>query len=128
MIYYSLIGKYFVYQVSSTNQAPGDPFQFITGLSGTGTSTTASSPSNPGSQAGASLAATRLSPVVKRHRLDGVRRLSAHPHLPLYLSGGQDGAVLLWEWSHNQQVREPFQILIEIWSYQIFNTAVSERC
>ena len=46
----------------------------------------------------------RTSPVVKRHRQDGVRRLCAHPHLPLYVSGGQDGAVLLWEWSHNQQV------------------------
>ena len=47
----------------------------------------------------------RTSPVVKRHRQDGVRRLCAHPHLPLYLSGGQDGSVLLWEWSHNQHVR-----------------------
>ena len=47
----------------------------------------------------------RACPVVKRHRLDGVRRLVAHPHLPLYVSGGQDGAVLLWEWSHNQQVQ-----------------------
>merc|ERR1719392_462105 len=42
--------------------------------------------------------------VVKRHKCDGVRRLVAHPHLPLYISGGQDGAVALWEWSHNTQV------------------------
>ena len=24
----------------------------------------------------------------------------AHPHLPLYISGGQDGTVAIWEWSH----------------------------
>merc|ERR1719443_1699854 len=42
--------------------------------------------------------------VVKRHRCDGVRRLVAHPHLPLYISGGQDGAVSIWEWSHTTQV------------------------
>ena len=28
----------------------------------------------------------------------------AHPHLPLYISEGQDDAVSLWEWSHNTQV------------------------
>ena len=42
--------------------------------------------------------------MVKRHRSDGCRRLAAHPHLPLYISGGQDGAVALWEWSHGSQV------------------------
>ena len=46
----------------------------------------------------------RASHVVKRHKCDGVRRLVAHPHLPLYISEGQDGAVSLWEWSHNTQV------------------------
>ena len=93
--------------MSSSSTVAGDPYQFFSGLSAAaGASTAESSPSHPGSSqgGGASLAATRLSPVVKRHRLDGVRRLSAHPHLPLYVSGGQDGAVLLWEWSHNQQV------------------------
>jgi len=97
-------------QEASANQAnqasnfmvpPGDPFQFIPGFGGGGHTPSQTSPSQPGSQVGGGL---RTCPVVKRHRQDGVRRLVAHPHLPLYVSGGQDGAVLLWEWSHNQQV------------------------
>ena len=41
------LGKF---QVNNTNQTAGDPFLFIAGLSAAGTSTTASSPSNPSSQ------------------------------------------------------------------------------
>ena len=71
----------------------------------------------------ASQACFRASYVVKRHKSDGVRRLVAHPHLPLYIrstvfrpqialtmfqhpvfSGGQDGAVSIWEWAHATQV------------------------
>jgi len=32
----------------------------------------------------------------------GVKRMGAHPHLPYYLTGSQDGSVRLWEWGHNQ--------------------------
>jgi WD40 repeat protein len=46
----------------------------------------------------------RSSHVVKRHKMDGVRRLAAHSHLPLYVSGGQDGAVAIWEWTHSQPI------------------------
>ena len=74
----------------------------------------------------ASVVTIRTSPVVKRHRQDGVRRLCAHPHLPLYVSGGQDGAVLLWEWSHSQQVNFLFsglriRILLKRFANQIWN-------
>uniref|UniRef100_A0A224YX63 DmX-like protein 2 n=1 Tax=Rhipicephalus zambeziensis TaxID=60191 RepID=A0A224YX63_9ACAR len=44
---------------------------------------------------------------LKRHRVDSVRRLAAHPVLPLYLSGCQDGSVTLWEWGHAQPVSTP---------------------
>ncbi|XP_044259839.1 dmX-like protein 2 isoform X3 [Tribolium madens] len=47
-----------------------------------------------------------LRPVLK-HKIDGVRRISAHPLLPLYLTGGQDGSVQLWEWGHQQPVATP---------------------
>ena len=57
--------------------------------------------SQGGGQVGTS---SRTSQLVKKHKWDGVRRLCAHPHLPLYISGGQDGAVMLWEWSHTHQV------------------------
>ncbi|KAL1117871.1 hypothetical protein AAG570_004184 [Ranatra chinensis] len=44
-----------------------------------------------------------LKPVLK-HRVDGIRRMSAHPLLPLYLTGAQDGSVQMWEWGHSQTV------------------------
>jgi len=84
---------------------PGDPFQFMSGL-GSGATSMATSPSGsqPSTIGTKTETAVRASHVVKRHKCDGVRRLVAHPHLPLYISGGQDGAVALWEWSHNTQV------------------------
>lgn len=33
--------------------------------------------------------------------------MSAHPLMPLYLTGGQDGAVQMWEWGHQQVVCTP---------------------
>uniref|UniRef100_A0A1B6DAH6 Uncharacterized protein n=2 Tax=Clastoptera arizonana TaxID=38151 RepID=A0A1B6DAH6_9HEMI len=42
--------------------------------------------------------------VVLKHRVDGIRRISAHPLLPIYLTGSQDGSVQMWEWGHNQAV------------------------
>nr|CAI5817941.1 unnamed protein product [Callosobruchus analis] len=47
-----------------------------------------------------------LRPVLK-HKIDGIRRITAHPLLPLYLTGGQDGSVHLWEWGHQQPVAVP---------------------
>ncbi|XP_076252311.1 rabconnectin-3 alpha isoform X2 [Rhynchophorus ferrugineus] len=47
-----------------------------------------------------------LRPVVK-HKVDGVRRITSHPLLPLYLTGGTDGSVQLWEWGHQQPVATP---------------------
>ncbi|XP_046400831.1 dmX-like protein 2 isoform X2 [Ischnura elegans] len=47
-----------------------------------------------------------LKPVFK-HKVDGIRRISAHPLLPLYLTGSQDGSVQMWEWGHAQAVSTP---------------------
>ena len=87
-------------------QAQGDPFHLISNLGGSGTASMATSPSGSGpSLTGAGARLSTASHVVKRQKCDGVRRLVAHPHLPLYISGGQDGAVAIWEWSHSSQVR-----------------------
>ncbi|XP_045469484.1 dmX-like protein 2 isoform X5 [Harmonia axyridis] len=44
---------------------------------------------------------------LQKHKIDNVRRISSHPLLPLYLTGGQDGSVQLWEWGHAQPVATP---------------------
>ncbi|KFM72487.1 DmX-like protein 2, partial [Stegodyphus mimosarum] len=41
---------------------------------------------------------------LKRHKIDGVRKLAAHPRLNVYLSGSQDGSVNLWEWNHETAI------------------------
>lgn len=33
--------------------------------------------------------------------------MCAHPLMPLYLTGGQDGSVQMWEWGHQQVVCTP---------------------
>lgn len=33
--------------------------------------------------------------------------MCAHPLLPVYLTGGQDGSVQMWEWGHQQVVCTP---------------------
>lgn len=45
--------------------------------------------------------------VMQKHRVDGIRRISSHPLLPLYLTGSQDGSVQMWEWYHTQSVSTP---------------------
>ncbi|XP_023723664.1 dmX-like protein 2 isoform X1 [Cryptotermes secundus] len=47
-----------------------------------------------------------LKPMLK-HRVDGIRRITSHPLLPLYLTGSQDGSVQMWEWGHIQAVSVP---------------------
>ncbi|XP_059484944.1 dmX-like protein 2 [Neocloeon triangulifer] len=44
---------------------------------------------------------------VNKHKIDGIRRMSAHPLMPVYLSGSQDGSVQMWEWGHTQPVATP---------------------
>ena len=102
--------------VQQAQQGPGDPFQFINNLGGSGNTSMATSPSGsqpsigggaksgPGGQEPGVSRVNTASHVIKRQKCDGVRRLVAHPHLPLYISGGQDGAVSIWEWSHASQV------------------------
>lgn len=75
-----------------------------TGMPGAGSSAfTSPTSANPPSLAQTGRGTTML----KRHRVDSVRRLAAHPVLPLYLSGCQDGSVSLWEWGHAQPVSTP---------------------
>ncbi|KAL3222204.1 hypothetical protein MRX96_050064 [Rhipicephalus microplus] len=74
------------------------------GIPGAGSSAfTSPTSANPPSMAQTGRSTTML----KRHRVDSVRRLAAHPVLPLYLSGCQDGSVTLWEWGHAQPVSTP---------------------
>ncbi|CAB3244524.1 unnamed protein product [Arctia plantaginis] len=35
---------------------------------------------------------------VLKHKIDNIKRMAAHPSQPLYLTGGADGSVQLWEW------------------------------
>lgn len=42
-----------------------------------------------------------------KHKVDNIKRMSAHPLMPLYLTGGQDGSVQMWEWGHQQVVCTP---------------------
>ncbi len=42
-----------------------------------------------------------------KHKVDNIKRMSAHPLMPLYLTGGQDGSVQMWEWGHQQAVCTP---------------------
>ncbi|CRK90097.1 CLUMA_CG003815, isoform A [Clunio marinus] len=45
--------------------------------------------------------------VVLKHKIDNIKRMSSHPLMPLYLTGGQDGSVQMWEWGHQQAVCTP---------------------
>ncbi|XP_063539585.1 dmX-like protein 2 [Cydia strobilella] len=44
-----------------------------------------------------------MKPVLK-HKIDNIKRMAAHPSQPLYLTGGADGSVQLWEWGHSSCV------------------------
>ncbi|XP_034490581.1 dmX-like protein 2 [Drosophila innubila] len=68
---------------------------------GTGTYSEASASTQSASQSG------RGTSMVLRHKVDNVKRMSAHPLMPLYLTGGQDGSVQIWEWGHQQPVCSP---------------------
>lgn len=46
-------------------------------------------------------------PQVLKHKVDNIKRMCAHPLMPLYLTGGQDGSVQMWEWGHQQVVCTP---------------------
>ncbi|XP_034833507.1 dmX-like protein 2 isoform X4 [Maniola hyperantus] len=47
-----------------------------------------------------------MKPVLK-HKIDNIKRMAAHPSQPLYLTGGADGSVQLWEWGHGSCVWSP---------------------
>lgn len=42
-----------------------------------------------------------------KHKIDNIKRMAAHPSQPLYLTGGADGSVQLWEWGHPSCVWSP---------------------
>ncbi|KAJ8957603.1 hypothetical protein NQ314_006529 [Rhamnusium bicolor] len=78
------------------------PFLVIHSSSDKGKETQPGSP-----QPGVASQSGRGASVVLKHKIDGIRRITAHPLLPLYLTGGQDGSVHLWEWGHQQPVAVP---------------------
>ncbi|XP_045775741.1 dmX-like protein 2 isoform X3 [Maniola jurtina] len=45
--------------------------------------------------------------TVLKHKIDNIKRMAAHPSQPLYLTGGADGSVQLWEWGHGSCVWSP---------------------
>ncbi|KAK0178125.1 hypothetical protein PV328_002103 [Microctonus aethiopoides] len=64
-------------------------------------------PNTPQPQSGIASQSGRGASVILKHKIDGIRRVSAHPLLPLYLTGSQDGSVSLWEWGHQTAVATP---------------------
>ncbi|XP_069360206.1 dmX-like protein 2 isoform X8 [Maniola hyperantus] len=69
-----------------------------------------SSPLNPNApQAPVGMAGQtgRGASVVLKHKIDNIKRMAAHPSQPLYLTGGADGSVQLWEWGHGSCVWSP---------------------
>ncbi|XP_044575804.1 dmX-like protein 2 isoform X2 [Cotesia glomerata] len=88
------------------------PQSGIASQSGRGASVMKGMPAFPGShdlrfcQFVADRSKHLMKPILK-HKTDGIRRLSAHPLLPLYLTGSQDGSVSLWEWGHQTAVSTP---------------------
>ncbi|XP_041465630.1 LOW QUALITY PROTEIN: dmX-like protein 2 [Lytechinus variegatus] len=60
---------------------------------------------NPAFPSDSTPAQTGRSTHVITHRpLYHIRKLSAHPNLPYYLSGSNDGSVHMWEWGHSQKL------------------------
>ena len=89
-------------------QTPGDPISHgpSTGAGNIGSSTAATSQLNSsssgnqptpfghaGGQGSNQLAGGKGSTVVQRHKIEGIRRLAAHSHLPLYVAGSQDESI-----------------------------------
>ncbi|XP_053977801.1 dmX-like protein 2 isoform X6 [Hylaeus volcanicus] len=64
---------------------------------------------SPQPQSGIASQSGRGASVILKHKIDGIRRISSHPLLPLYLTGSQDGSVSLWEWGHQTAVATPRQ-------------------
>ncbi|XP_071507110.1 dmX-like protein 2 [Diadema antillarum] len=60
---------------------------------------------NPAFPSDSTPAQTGRSTHVITHRpLYHIRQLAAHPNLPYYLSGSNDGSVHMWEWGHSQKL------------------------
>ncbi|CAH0724979.1 unnamed protein product, partial [Brenthis ino] len=69
-----------------------------------------SSPLNPNAPVapvGMASQTGRGASVVLKHKIDNIKRMAAHPSQPLYLTGGADGSVQLWEWGHPSCVWSP---------------------
>ncbi|XP_074603304.1 rabconnectin-3 alpha isoform X2 [Brevipalpus obovatus] len=79
-------------------QHPADKLAFSPGSKAMSTQSISASPHQQKQKA---------TPLLKRHRTEGTRRLCAHPTLPYYLSGSQDGSVHLWEWRHQNALASP---------------------
>ncbi|XP_037292444.1 dmX-like protein 2 isoform X2 [Manduca sexta] len=69
-----------------------------------------SSPLNPNAPqvpVGMASQTGRGASVVLKHKIDNIKRMAAHPSQALYLTGGADGSVQLWEWGHPYCVWSP---------------------
>ncbi|KAJ0175201.1 hypothetical protein K1T71_009342 [Dendrolimus kikuchii] len=69
-----------------------------------------SSPLNPNAPqipVGMASQTGRGTSVILKHKIDNIKRMAAHPSQPLYLTGGADGSVQLWEWTHASCVWSP---------------------
>lgn len=63
---------------------------------------------NPASpQPGIAGQSGRGTSVVIKHKVDNIKRMCSHPLLSLYLTGGQDGSVQMWEWGQQKVVCTP---------------------
>ncbi|XP_065223519.1 dmX-like protein 2 isoform X2 [Planococcus citri] len=92
------------------NNAPNATQPGLAGQSGRGASVVVSEKLNSSAGGGFVLKGgkgTKSTSSVLKHRVDNIRRMCAHPLLPLYLTGSQDGSVQMWEWGHVKAVSEP---------------------
>ena len=69
--------KYFDYQRRNSPSSGNQPTPF----------------GHAGGQGSNQLAGGKGSTVVQRHKIEGIRRLAAHSHLPLYVAGSQDESI-----------------------------------
>ena len=69
--------------------------------------------------------AFKMNQQVLKHKIDNIKRMSAHPLMPLYLTGSQDGSVQMWEWGHQQAVCTPRPpgTFAKGWIFALFITA-----
>ncbi|XP_075155148.1 rabconnectin-3 alpha [Haematobia irritans] len=95
---------YDLLNISKDNETSGSGFLMIQSSEQTTYGISQESTSNYNTNSSQSGRGTDL---ILKHKIDNVKRMSSHPLMPLYLTGGQDGSVQIWEWGHQQVVCTP---------------------